>query len=680
MTLPRPVLDAVAAGFSVVPADMNKRPKVKWRRWVDEPQTGEEINALGHGSLWAIVTGALSNVVVLDFDGPAGLETMKSLGLEPTVRTAAGAHVYVVHPGYPVKSSAKAFPDYPGLDIKGDKSLAFFYGRSKKGEYQPVQWPPFPIDLDEDLREALFPHPQTMAPRSAPVGEYTGNVPEADRYLARVCEDIINAEQGTSNAELNKAAFAVGGLIASGQLHEDIAIDALLAAAEERGCGTPLVVITSAIETGSERPWKFDPDEDEWIPAVALKLFQSRGVPEPVPFPVDALPANLQDFVLQGAKATSSPIDYIGAGLLPVLGLAIGNTLRLQVNETWFEHAAVWAALVGPPGARKSPAMKLLLRPVKEAQRAYEDAARAEAEANGLDWSEVAPPRLVVDDATIEALFGVLERNPRGVIMRADELTGWVTGMGQYKGGLGRDRQHWLSIWSREDIHVDRVKGANRSVREPFVSVLGGIQPEPLEDLMHGKDDGLLPRILLAQGEYIKPRLARGNFDPTIGDGFVTLWNQIRDDALFDEVVQFSDGGYTAFEAWVNSHYDTLEIVPGELRGAWSKMDGQTARIALILSRALGLEQVTVECVDRAIALTNYFMGQASLVLRASGGGSPWEKKQAGRLRVLARFLTENPGAGRAEIMGGLGTEWALDTKTVDRLLDTLAEVGMWSE
>ena len=49
--------------------------------------------------------------------------------------------------------------------------------------------------------------------------------------------------------------------------------------------------------------------------------------------------------------------------------------------------------------------------------------------------------RTVVGDTTAEALFSVLEENPRGVLVSRDELTGWLRSMDQYKGGKGSDRQ-----------------------------------------------------------------------------------------------------------------------------------------------------------------------------------------------------------------------------------------------
>lgn len=679
MSLPDPVQAAVTAGFAVVPADKSKRPKVPWKMWTEGAQTEAEAQALGHGSLWAVITGALYGVVLLDFDKEhGGMDTLAALGLEPHVLTPGGAHVYVRHPGHPVRNSARKFAAYPGMDIRGEHGLAWFHGRSTKGAYTQVVWPPSPITLDPELSAWLFPHPQNeKVTRTADEAEFTGpgyGEESALRYLKRAASDIENAPPGSSNAELNKAGYAVGGLVAAGQLNAGHAFRTLSAAAEKRGASDIDVVLDAAVMSGAESPWKFNVAEDEWVPAVAYKVFRAHAMPEAQDFPIEALPEPLGELVRQGSSALSCPPDYLGAGLLPVLGVGIGGLVDLAVTETWRESALLYVALVGAPGARKTPGINLLMAPVWKAEGRLEDIAREDA---GDAWAEVEPPSLVVDDSTIEALFAVLEKNERGVILQPDELTGWIGGMGQYKGGLGRDRQHWLSIWSRRPIKVSRVKSRSRSIRSPFVAVLGGIQPEPLEALMHGKDDGLLPRLLMAGGEFVTPKLRQGALDMRLLDSYDDLWNRLRDEGAIQQTVPFTDAGYRAFEVWVNEHYKTLKHLPPELAGAWAKMDGQAARIALIMARVQGTN-VDEDAVTRAISLVHYFQGQATTLLRGTAAGSPFEKQQAGRLKSVARYLQEHPDAGRSDLMA-MGPEWALDSRTMDRLLETLRDMGIFN-
>jgi hypothetical protein len=530
-----------------------------------------------------------------------------------------------------------------------------------------------------------MPEFEELRPRTpTPSGEWSGDgngSPEAVRFLLRQVEDIITADPGTSNSVLNKAAFTVGGIVAAGQLDPDYAYETLLSAANDRQCGDPESVITASIEAGGARPMTIDPVdpiEDEWVPVVTMKALRRGKVPEPQPFPDDVLPGVLGDLVRQGSKAVSCPPDFIGAGVLPVLGHAIGGYVSLRITESWHESPCIWATLVGLPSVRKTPALDLVLAPARAAARqARAEADRFRDEHSEEDgWVEQDPPKLIVTDSTIEALFGIMERTPRGLVMASDELDGWVKGMNQYKGG-GADRQHWLSIWSRQPIEVDRKTTKSHYIDKPFVNVIGGIQPDPLEELMTGKNDGLLPRLLMAQGEFVTPNLQRGVLTPGAVEGYDALWNDLRDEGMTDRVVDFTETGWESYQRWVNNdHYPSLQHLPPELAGAWGKMDGQAARIALILAMVMGTE-VTKDVVERTVVLIRYFQSQAAGLLQGSGSGSHWEKIHAARTKAVARFLVDNPGSGRGDVMA-MGPEWAMDGRLVDRILEDCKTLGVW--
>jgi hypothetical protein len=75
-------------------------------------------------SLWAGVTGAVSGIVTLDFDGAAGRRTMEKLGIRPHRATPSGGfHADFEHPGWPVatlnsKSNLALGARWPGFDIR----------------------------------------------------------------------------------------------------------------------------------------------------------------------------------------------------------------------------------------------------------------------------------------------------------------------------------------------------------------------------------------------------------------------------------------------------------------------------------------------------------------------------------------------------------------------------------
>src|SRR5262249_5774311 len=87
------------------------------------------------------------------------------------------------------------------------------------------------------------------------------------------------------------------------------------------------------------------------------------------PFPVDTLPRPLRGFVAAGAKAIGCDPSYLALPLLVALASAIGNTRRLELKRGWYAPAILWGAIVGESGTAKTPAFKLVMRPVRERQR-----------------------------------------------------------------------------------------------------------------------------------------------------------------------------------------------------------------------------------------------------------------------------------------------------------------------
>jgi hypothetical protein len=141
---------ALLLGWSVVPCNIRKKPLLKsWREFQQEAATISTVLGWAeslHPAAWAVVTGKVSGLVVLDFDGPPGLETMRRLGLidRTHVLTGSGsAHLYTKYPtelGVRIptlncKSARKLGSLYPGLDVKGDGGYAIFCGRNKSGPY-----------------------------------------------------------------------------------------------------------------------------------------------------------------------------------------------------------------------------------------------------------------------------------------------------------------------------------------------------------------------------------------------------------------------------------------------------------------------------------------------------------------------------------------------------------------
>jgi hypothetical protein len=117
-----------SAGMSVIPVE-GKRPLVPWQEYQSRQASEAEID--GWYTAWpdagvGIVTGRISNLVVLDVDGQvtAPASWVSANVLEPTVAVQTprgGLHLYYAHPGREVRNSAGTL-EIGGLpcDVRGD--------------------------------------------------------------------------------------------------------------------------------------------------------------------------------------------------------------------------------------------------------------------------------------------------------------------------------------------------------------------------------------------------------------------------------------------------------------------------------------------------------------------------------------------------------------------------------
>lgn len=123
-------LAALARGWSVIPLlEHSKRPALAWREFQSRRASPAQLEVWLHHlpqANIAVVTGALSGLVVVDVDaGHGGEESLAELEGEigPLPDTVAartgggGRHLYFAHPGGHVGNRAGI---RPGIDLRGD--------------------------------------------------------------------------------------------------------------------------------------------------------------------------------------------------------------------------------------------------------------------------------------------------------------------------------------------------------------------------------------------------------------------------------------------------------------------------------------------------------------------------------------------------------------------------------
>ena len=104
----------------------DKRPLMAWERFQTNLITEDEIREIWSNNPDAnigIVTGQVSGIVVVDIDGPDGVQNYKAMNkgkeiVTPSVRTGKGHHYYFKHPkNILIKNKARIAKE---IDIRGD--------------------------------------------------------------------------------------------------------------------------------------------------------------------------------------------------------------------------------------------------------------------------------------------------------------------------------------------------------------------------------------------------------------------------------------------------------------------------------------------------------------------------------------------------------------------------------
>lgn len=415
-------------------------------------------------------------------------------------------------------------------------------------------------------------------------------------------------------------------------------------------------------------------DESIWTPPTP---FQTLQLP---PFPVDALPNWLGEYVAAEATATQTPADLAGGVALSVCGSASARRVEVSVKSGWVEPANVYTVAVQPPGTRKSSVFSHLVRPIeefeqreavrmapliKEAQarraiaeerlkKARRDAAKAtllerkeledEAVRAALEASEIevpVVPRLIADDCTPERLATLLRDHGGRIALMSAEGDVFDLMSGRYSSNGESSLGVYLKGHAGDTLRVDRVTRGSEHVPKPALSIGLTIQPFVLQGLVNRpgfKGRGLLGRFLYALPKNL---LGQRDVDP------LPVPQQIQD--RYDRNVRsllalrpaLDENGREQphtlrldSKAWerLKEFLEWLEPQLGEhaelgtLTDWAGKLGGAVARLAGILHIAEHVHEgepwqlpIEGDTLDRAIRLGEYYLAHARAAFAEMG-------------------------------------------------------------
>jgi hypothetical protein len=273
-------------------------------------------------------------------------------------------------------------------------------------------------------------------------------------------------------------------------------------------------------------------------------VLEKKPLPDTLPkvrtFDPDTLPGAIRDFVLDVSQRQQCPPDFVAVAALCALGGVVGRkaSVRPKQHDDWTVYPNLWGALVGPPSAMKSPALKEALKPLAAIEangkeqyqkelaihaaetdlqeiekKSAKDEARKLSRQGKRDAAlccltviepivEPSRKRIIVNDCTVEKLGELLNENPNGLLLARDELSGWLSKLSQEQ--YQTDRAFYLECFDGDGHYVyDRIGRGTIDIQSCTLSVIGGIQPSKIIPIVRSAtkgtvDDGLIQRLQLA--------------------------------------------------------------------------------------------------------------------------------------------------------------------------------------
>ncbi|MGV8074348.1 MAG: DUF3987 domain-containing protein [Syntrophobacteraceae bacterium] len=448
-------------------------------------------------------------------------------------------------------------------------------------------------------------------------------------------------EQSTEGQKLNvllKASELLGGYIAGGMLTEDNAKAHLRSAIARKPNVQNLDAAFKAIDDGllhgQQKPIGFDEliaaekivdTSENW--EVAKKVFPR------IPFPWKILPDELSTSLHQLARACATSEKPLPGTCFTLFSAVLGRLYSVCPKPGWKEPLIMWHGDIRDSGDGKTPASRILCETIEERQR--KEHARYDAEEAhflGLpkqDQLTADPPAKVrgffLTGMTLEGLRDDLEKHPTGgLLVIQDELSAFVSGQNQYKGGKGDDRESWLKLFDGNDARIGRSK------RTIFItgarpSLVGGIQPAVFRKAFTSEDgvflsDGTIFRFLMTYDRSKHYPLTR----ETWSDDNRRIWESIliraldwtdRNEKNLDAI--FDTESQELFCEWRNEIDSQKSLLHPILKGFIPKAVTYTARLTGIIhcihafSRHEEPDRILTRLdLERGIQAVRFYMGQ----------------------------------------------------------------------
>jgi len=361
---------------------------------------------------------------------------------------------------------------------------------------------------------------------------------------------------------------------------------------------------------------------------------------ESIDFPIEVFPDKIQKIILDLEEHLNYPIEFTAASMFFAASVAIGNSYRLKLKIDHIQSPIIYLALVGNSGVGKTHPLHFAMKPLelldknnrikyKERKKEY-DKINALTKKKRKEQNIELPPKPIkietlLSDLTLEAINKKHSNNLRGLGIYSHKLKTWLSRFERYvKGG---EEQYWIKNWRGATVTVNRRGKDPVRIKNPFISIAGGIQQSELRKLFNSgtANNSFLYRFLFANKEnLIKQKSNRNPVPYRLYDEWERIINNLLSNSHLGSdrnleivkptILKYDDDAREHVRNYRNSMADRFnECDDKNIRPIYSKIEIYQLTFSLILEllhhacKGTEVESVTLQSAQGSIKTAEYF-------------------------------------------------------------------------
>ena len=401
-----------------------------------------------------------------------------------------------------------------------------------------------------------------------------------------------------------------------------------------------------------------------------MKLtINNNALADTLSLPIDGLSVEAQAIIQGYSDGYQCNRDFITASIFTAVSTAIGKRI-CSYDGRYKNYFPFFICLVAPSGSNKTTPMREVLRPLtnrnaanyevfREAMKKYD----TEVKAGKENADKPVYRQLIISDSTPESRVKALSENPN-VLLVSDEIATMLYNMNRYnKSG---EVPQLISIWSVDDIIINRKSETALLLKEPCLSIIGGTQPDVLVNTF-GSDyfmnSGFNQRWLFVYPDNIPPAMySESNVSKEVSDA----WNEYINGLLdFDFASNDLDTLYITDEAkqlyidYYNNLQQKKSNACGYMASVYAKLQIMVERwagIAHLLGNEPDMSRILPGEMEYSVRCMDYFERCAEKVyMKLTEGRKQPESKAMGKEEMIANVYHLTSPISQSAVADALG-------------------------